>query len=434
MTALVTVAISNYRKITIAIVLCGLALQIALVLRSWIGGDQIHMLGLGWQFARTGHLEPFSKMMSGAGANPGVLLQVLVGAPLALLPHFRSPLALIVLFDLVALALLWSLLRRALGERFAMIYIGLYWLSPWRLYHSSFLWEPQYLFLPAAVHLWSCWKLREEARLIPSAFLAASIVLALQLHNSFAILLFSTIVLAVRGRIRLHAGGVALGILFGSITLLPTIVAVIGGTLPAARESQGYFGWGLLHIYPVLKGLLYWPRLGSLDVGIPLAQTLYLESAAEHPVMSIVARAMQVAAVATIIPAVLASWWYFRTLIRGRETPPPVATGKEITFEWFREYALATLVALLVAAALSPIVLQGWQVIIAMHAALLPIVFWLDARAAPDDRRLAWIGPAVAVIAIGMMMTIGTGNRIFRPGEIPEDLRKNHPELLEIIP
>jgi hypothetical protein len=423
-----------YKRVTIAVILCGLVLQIGLALRSWIGGDQVHMLALGWQFATTGHLEPFSKMMSGAGANPGVLLQLLVGAPLAIHPHFRSPLALIILFDLLAVLLLWRLTRETFSERMAMIYIGLYSISPWRLYHSSFLWEPQYLFLPAAVHLWACWKLRREPTLLASALLAASIVLALQLHNSFAILLFSTIALVLTRRIRLHFGGVIIGLLFGSLTLLPTIVAVVSGTLPAARESQGYLGWGLLHLYPVLKGLLYWARLGSLDVGIPLAQTLYLESAGEYPVMSIVTRALQVAAVATIIPSVLASWWYFRPLFRRGAISLRRLPEDRGSFEWFRDYALATLAALLVASALSPIVLQGWQVIIALHAALLPVALWLDRRIAPEDGRLVRIGAAVIAIAVGMMLVIGTGNRIFRPGELPEEVEKSHPELLEIIP
>ena len=85
------------------------------------------------------------------------------------------------------------------------------------------------------------------------------------------------------------------------------------------------------------------------------------------------------------------------------------------------------------AAALSPITLQGWQVIVALHAALLPVAAWLNYRIATDDRSLARIGIAVATVSIAVMATIGTGNRIFRPGGAPEELRRDYPGLRHLF-
>ena len=92
----------------------------------------------------------------------------------------------------------------------------LYWLSPWRLYHAGFLWEPGMMFLPAAIHLGSCWLLRpsdgpaslakesktETVRLAASIALGIVLVGSLQIHASFVVLVAATLGLAATRRIR----------------------------------------------------------------------------------------------------------------------------------------------------------------------------------------------------------------------------------------
>ncbi len=52
------------------------------------------------------------------------------------------------------------------------------------------------MFLPAALHLASAYRLRDKRHLGWSALLAATLTLTLQLHASFAVLAISTAVLA----------------------------------------------------------------------------------------------------------------------------------------------------------------------------------------------------------------------------------------------
>ncbi len=89
------------------------------------------------RLALDGQIAPFAKIMSGGGVIPGSLLQFLVGLPLALWFDYRSPALLVILFHLAAGLLLWRLMERAFGQRFAAVYLAIYWLSPWRLYHNA---------------------------------------------------------------------------------------------------------------------------------------------------------------------------------------------------------------------------------------------------------------------------------------------------------
>ena len=170
--------------------------------------------------------------MSGGGRIPGALLPFLIGLPVSSWPDYRAPAVLIGLLHVAAVAALAACIGRALGARFVAAYLSVYWLSPWRLYHAGFLWEPAYLFLPAALHLASAYRLRNERHLGWSALLAATLTLTLQLHASFAVLAISTGVLAVRRLIRIDWTGAILGGLAGGLTLVPTVMALLAGTLP----------------------------------------------------------------------------------------------------------------------------------------------------------------------------------------------------------
>ena len=127
-------------------------MQVFLWSHQWIYGDQYALLTPAVQYLETGELVPFSKMMSGGGRIPGTLLQRMIAAPLRAWADFRAPSVAMGLSQLVAVAMLMLVVGAAHGRRFAAFFVAVYWLSPWRLYHSGFLWEPGFVLLPAALH------------------------------------------------------------------------------------------------------------------------------------------------------------------------------------------------------------------------------------------------------------------------------------------
>ena len=54
-----------------------------------------------------------------------------------------APLATLLFFVVTSLADSGpGTLRQAVGTKHAAVFLLVYWLSPWRLYHSGFVWEP----------------------------------------------------------------------------------------------------------------------------------------------------------------------------------------------------------------------------------------------------------------------------------------------------
>jgi hypothetical protein len=413
----------------LAVLLLGVAIQVWLAARSWIGGDQVTLLRLGRDFIATHSLYPVAKSMSGGGSIPGSLLQILIGVPLIFWSDYHAPLVTIGLFDLLAAVLIYRVGVASLGRRFGLILLALYWLSPWRTYHSGFLWEPSFIFLPAALQFFACWKLRDRATFFPSLLLALSIVTALQIHGSFMVLALSTLVLLLRGKIRLHIAGAICGALLGGASLYPTLAAWIGGTLPSSLPSQGFIGYGLVKVFPLFKGLLYWFRLGSLDIGDPLKQTVFLDDTwiAAHPygrAAAIGVHVLQGLLIVTIILSIWATWWYAR---RSKRSEPASVPARA----WLRSYVMSVVIALVASAALAPFTLQGWHVIVALHAAVIPAALWVEDHRQLVTRRLAWAPVAVLLLQIIVIVTIGLGNDIFRRDHLPHELgERNNLELL----
>lgn len=392
-----------------AVLALGVVLQAWLVSRAWIGGDQVLLLDLGLRFLESGKLEPAAKTMSGGAWIPGSLLQLLIAAPLKVWPDNRAPGVMIALFHLGAVLVLARTLWRTAGARVTILFTAIYWLSPWRLYHSGFVWEPAFVFLPAALHLWACARLRADRAWFPSLVLAATLVATLQLHGSFVILILSTLLLAVTRSIRLDWRGALPGALIASLTLIPTAIAGVEGRLPAS--SSGAIGYGLVHVYPVLKALLYWFRLGSLDTGgfresLPIGEAAGpLGFAAQAGV-----RLLVIVTAFSILFPVFASVWTFRRpgLVR-------VKAGADGGGEaWLSRYAGMTLVAVIAAAALSPVVVQGWHVVIALPAATIPVALWIAHLWPPRATWLRWALVLFVILRVPEALVIGFGHEIYR--------------------
>jgi len=302
----------------LAILVTGVVLQFFLWSRGWVDNDQIVLLRRGLEFAHGGGLAPYGKYMSGGGKIPGAFLQLLVGVSLWIWPDCRAPALLVGVSHLAAVAVLGVTLAKALGTRSTLFFLAVYWLSPWRLYHAGFLWEPGFVFLPAAVHLACSYRLRERPRFAVSAVLAATIILTVQIHASFLLLLVSTAFLLWKKKIRLSLRGAVAGLVVGSLTLVPTALAYLRGELPRlAPVRWDHLPPVVLEISNLFKGFLYWFRLGSLDIGrrirdvAGVAEANLSESAAA-PLIALGVGALAALALASLAISLTASWQYFR--------------------------------------------------------------------------------------------------------------------------
>lgn len=383
--------------------------------RAQSGGDQLNLLSRGWMWAERGVFVPYGNPLSSGGNDPGPLTTLLVGAPLFLWRDHRAPIVLVLVSHLLAYLLLDRLIARALSTRERLLFALVYWLNPWRLHFSGFLWNPNHLFLAGAVHLSTAWASRERPRFAMSFAHTVAIGLASQLHPSFVILAFASLLLVLRRAIRLHWPGVLAGAAVVVLSYWPWLRVVFAGQRDMLPGSEGFPLRGLIYLFPLLRGWLYWLRYASLYVPRDVLRLDFVDTLGAHW-SALISRPLGLV-LATLTPLTVALpvvangrlLRRFRRRLR-RRVAPASARG------WLREYAFVSLLAATISFALAPTTVMAWQALIVLHAAVLPLLF-LGAAAlrVPRYRALARrLAAAWAIASVLITATLAFGSRRYR--------------------
>ncbi len=399
----------------------GLAIALGMLVRSQVAGDQLNLLARGWLLAARGRWIAYGNPLSSGGKAPGGITSLLVGLPLFLWRDHRAASALVLLFHVAAYLILDGTLKRTLSPYERVLLALLYWLNPWQLYFASFLWNPNYLYLYGAVHLWSALAQRERARFWPSFLHAAGMGLAFQVHPSCLLLAVASLLLWRRGYFRVHWTGAVLGGLIAAIPLVPWAIEVAAQPAIVTEASKGFLGRGLILVFPLVRGVLYWLRYASLSVAGNLGSFDFSDFLGADPWLGPgLTRLGQVLAATVVIP-VLANLYLWR---RGRRRKPwlrwiwreklaPGTTGRS----WLAGYARVCFVAAVIVYSLSPTTIMMWQGLILLHAAILPVILWAGAlgrsRLAP---RALTATRVYAVAEIAFLAAMALGSSQYRCG------------------
>jgi hypothetical protein len=265
----------HFDPVVAALFALGLALSLLLALRSQVGGDQLNLLARGWLLLERGEWVPYGNPSSSGGAVPGGFTALLVAAPMAIWRHHRAAVLGVLLAQVLAFALLDRWLAEALPRSQRRLFALVYWLNPWRLLLSGFLWNPGYLLLVGAVQAWSAWRQRHAPSFGASFALALALGLGFQVHPSVTLLGAATLLLLLTGHTHVRWGGVFAGAAVAAAALVPWAVAVWRepALLPV---SEGFPFRGLLLVFPLVRGILYWLRHASLGLAGPEARFDFL--------------------------------------------------------------------------------------------------------------------------------------------------------------
>jgi hypothetical protein len=427
---------SRLPPLRLALFLAGLLVSAWMVARTQFGGDQLNLLARGWLWAAEGELVPWGNPLSSGGNGPGAVTTWLVGAPLFAWMDARAPVVLTWLTHLVAFLLLDRALRPHLSETERLAFVAVYWLNPWRLEASAFLWNPNFLFLCGALHLVTAMASRERPSFGASLGHVVVLGVAVQLHPGAVLAVALSALLWLRGYVRVHWGGFAVGAVLVAVSLAPWWLAA--GKHPeilAARE--GFPFRGLVLVAPLLKGLLYILRYGSLALNGQTTRFDFSESLGAGPDawLTPLARALLVGAGAVTLALSLAAAVRFlrarRPLAAWRPDGGP-APGRR----WLEGYAVLAWVAACLGFAAVPTTPQAWQGLVVFHAATLPVVFGVGGlEAAGRDRlaRRAVLGFAALALALDLAL-LGAGQNFRCSGRSPLvfPLRSHSPMLDEL--
>jgi hypothetical protein len=386
---------------------------------------------------REGRLVPYGNPGSGGGAAPGAATSLLVALPLALWRDARAPVALTVAFHLGAFFLLDAVARRCLSGRERLLFALLYWLSPTRLYFSGFLWNPNFLFLFGAVHAWTAFRQRRQARFADSFLHVAAVGLAVQVHASAVLLAAASLALWLRSYWKVHWPGALAGAVAPLATLAPWVAAVARdpALLPV---GEGFPGRGLAYLFPLLRGLLNWLRYPSLHLSGKATTfdfTDLLGAGADRALAPAAVALAQVAGLATVVLSLAAAVWLARRLLSARRWRrlPEEADGRA----WLEGYALWCFLAAAAVFAASPTTIMWWQVVPLFHATVVAPALWtaalLQGRGARTARAGLW---GYAGLALLLALAVALASPQFRCGgreSVNLPLRSDHPMIEELV-
>jgi hypothetical protein len=250
------------------LIILGFFLTALFAYSHFIDGDVIQLLDKAHLYVTQDILIPYGNVSSsGASGNiPGAFLTLATALPMTLWFSPWAALAFLAFLHFLGLLLFRSVLKNFMGPFALTAAVVLFWLNPWRL-SEVFLWNPGYIYFVSTAHMWSAYHLSKKPSYVFSVLHGLSLFLGLQVHPSFIILFFMTMILLWMKALKPHILGTVKGILLGILSLAPYILEGMRNPSifpqPGGGNGEGHLFFGLLYVYPMLKGFWYWILFGS---------------------------------------------------------------------------------------------------------------------------------------------------------------------------
>ena len=354
----------------------GLAIGLVMVWNSQIGGDQSLMLDLGWSF-KNGTWLPYGMPTSAGGRSPGGFTGLLVGLPLMLWQDYRSPALSILLLHAGAFLLLAHLLKPILTRAGQWWWLVLAWLGPWHLYFAGHIWNSSYMFVFAVCHLATAQRMARRSDAPVTALHVVLIALAMHAHTSAFVLAILSLLLFVNKQIKVHWGGFAVGAMLSIASFLPWMLAVHHDPSLAPGE-KGFFLRGLIFVFPMVRGVLYWLEMSSLSLASRMLDFDFSVALGDNVNTWLRPIVVAIGALAhlTLVPVAWANWRFFkraRHLLRWRHVTPDRPRA------WLRRYITLTFIAAMASFAVSPTTTMFWQAFVLLPSTALILIFTIEA-------------------------------------------------------
>jgi hypothetical protein len=393
----------------------GLSIGLLMVANSQLTGDQAQLLNLGWQLAHNHVWLPHGMITSAGGFSPGGFVAVLVAAPLYLWNDYRAPALFILLCHAGAFLLLVRTLKPALTELGQYLLLVLLWLSPWHLYFAAHIWDANYMFVFAVLHLVTAQRMARQREIWTTAAHVLLLGLSLQVHTSGFILCVLSLLLFASGRLKVSWAGFVMGTTACLASLLPWFLAVRqnAALLPG---DKGFLLRGIVFVFPVLRGVLYWLKLSSLSFVERMDDLDFtpVMGATAGPPFSALAKLLGSLAGVTLIVTVWLQWRFFRTAWRSSAARQHTEYRSR---SWLRFYVTATCGAALICFALSPTTIMFWQLFVALPASALAML--MSAEVVFRSRLRHWarrIAGVWAAVSVALLLSQAVASPMYRCG------------------
>lgn len=349
--------------------------------------DQTQMLLKGFHAVFNNEYLPFGNEASSMGNIPGCISSWVIGFPLELYVGVESIIAFQMVLRIAAILIFANALSLLFGRSIVMLGTFLFALGPWYLYHTM-IYNPAYIHFGSAIVLNCLIRLRASryaknkgsvgaiGRIFSSLFLVLAVGFILQLHYSWTVVAAICGILWLRRDIKVSYIGVFLGLALFAWSMLPYFQEImVNKTLlnnPEVYAQDRYIGYGLTHVYPIFKGILYWLRFGSLLItNKAIFPSPYVgDLSTLWTVLSYfwVVIAYLIGSVSVLFSA-YSNYFAIYKFRLGNSSE---------RLQFVRALTLSSLLAVILASAASPVTLNFWQVSVVLPFALMPILAMLS--------------------------------------------------------
>ncbi len=406
----------------------GLSIGLLMVANSQLMADQDQLLNLGWQLSHNHVWLPHGMMTSAGGFSPGGFSSLLIAAPLYLWSDYRSPALFILICHAGAFLLLVRALKPALTDTGRYLLLMLLWLSPWQLYFAAHVWDANFMYVFAVLHLLTSQRMAQRREFWTTAAHVLLLGLSLQVHPSGFILCILSLLLFASRWLKVNWAGLAVGAAACVASLAPWAWAVHQNAawMPGGK---GFMLRGIVYVFPFLRGVLYWLKLSSLsfvermydlDFTAVLGPTV-------GPTFNVLAKVLATVAAATLMLTLWLQWRFFRNAWRRLVSRRPEEYRPR---SWLRVYVSAMCSAARISFALSPTTVMFWQVFVALPASALAMVMSAEvlfrSRFRQTAQRVAGIWAAASV---ALVLSQAVASPMYRCGPLLDDSRAMHDDL-----
>jgi hypothetical protein len=393
----------------------GLSIGLLMVANSQLTGDQVQLLNLGWQLVHNHIWLPHGMITSAGGFSPGGFSGLLVAAPLYLWNDYRAPALFILVCHAGAFLLLIRALKPALSELGCYLLLLLLWLSPWHLYFAAHVWDANFMYVFAVLHLITAQRMAQQREIGTTAAHVLLLGLSLQIHTSGFVLCILSLLLFVSGRLKVSWIGFALGAAVCVASLLPWLLAVHANAA-LMPGGKGFVLRGAVFVFPVLRGVLYWLKVSSLSFVERMEDLDFTPvlGVSIGPAVSALAKLLAILAAPTLLVTLWLQWRFFRTawrrsVVRSDTQYRPRA--------WLRCYVTATCAAALICFALSPTTIMFWQLFVALPASALAMVMAAEVLFRSRFRHWARrVAASWAVVSVALVLAQAVASPMYRCG------------------
>ncbi|MBV7298733.1 3-deoxy-D-manno-octulosonic acid transferase [Enterovibrio paralichthyis] len=351
----------------------GLLLAVLYASNQIITGDQTQMLYKGYLGAYQDTWLAFGNAASAVGNVPGSLSAWIVGFPIMLWDSPWSPMVAIIALRVISYLLFDAVIKAVFSMPVRVLFMVAYWLNPWLLYDST-IYNPAYLCFFTALHFWSAFNLRDKPAFGYSFLHVLAIGGAMQFHYSWPVLAVISCYLLYRKMAHPNWAGVITAGVVLLVSLIPYFQEYAVNE-EISRESDRYIGYGAVHVYPVLKAVLYWFRYSSTlfsnriitDVTFDWVTTIsWLQTVLQYLWQAV----LYLVGAATVVLSARINWASWKAI------KPRIKrdTAIENNQQWLLLFAVATVLAIIVNAMLSPITFSYWHLILTFPLALIPLL------------------------------------------------------------